>query len=191
MNNRSQWLLALLTVAGAMSACGVAEESPEKSTESALLMYADDYYDTGSWTTVNGVTMHACRPDPNLPDVVGVMVGAHLVDNVFRCQDVPFSQFEPGGAFIDGPDSPTHTITTLPDRPSVHRCPGYAVMIGYHQARNDLLCMNTKFGNFDGLDINGASDGYMHVCANLQGGTGNSAMTGLDPATNTFLCTNS
>jgi len=189
MNNRSHWTLALLSVTITTSGCGAApEESVEASTESALVMNSSAYYDGGSTTTVGGVTLHACPPDG--PNTVGVMVGAHLAADIFRCQCVPFSQFAPGSAFLDGPDSPSHSISTVAGHPNLHRCPG-GVMIGYDHNRNDLLCMKTAPGVITvNVTDNGTQDGFMHVCANLHDVTGNTAMTGIDAVSNVFLCSN-
>jgi hypothetical protein len=188
-----RWLGALGLLAGATTSLALGGCAAEVDTEgeqvaarSDGLEFSDSVYDgkNGSPTqcTVDGVTMHCC-PSGRL------MTGANLNANVFKCT----STHSPGiirTPFIDGPDSSTHTVT---QRSGMHACPNQTVMLGFHRARNDLLCVGLSLENplFEIVD-GGTQDPAMpgHVCP-ANGSppffTGR-AMSGIRDDQNKFLC---
>jgi len=171
-----------------LGACGPegGDEEDAPTARADKLEFSDSLYDgkygNPTQCTVDGLTMHCC-PSGRL------MTGAHLDANIFRCTK-PYAAMGTLNPFIDGPDGSTHVAT---QRQNMHACPLGTVMVGFHRARNDLLCAHLSLENplsetVDAFTQDPAMPG--HVCP-AQGSppffTG-AAMSGIRDDQNKFLC---
>ena len=122
-------------------------------------------YDTGTLCTVGEVTMHCCPSGM-------AMIGAHIVDNVFKCAQLTDPH---GEQFLD--------IETFQN--GMHRCPSGSVMVGLHVTNNQFACQRPEAAHplprADGT--RGTMDSYpMHVCPHGH------AMSGIRLNDNTLAC---
>src|SRR5262249_7774125 len=122
-------------------------------------------YDTGTLCTVGGVTMHCCPSGM-------AMIGAHVVDNVFKCAQLTEPHGEP---FLD--------LETF--RNGMHTCPSGSVMVGLHVTNNQFACQRPEAAHplAHADETRGSLDGYpMPVCPHGH------VMTGIRLTDNVLAC---
>ena len=120
-------------------------------------------YDTGTLCTVGEVTMHCCPSGM-------AMIGAHVVDNVFKCAQLTDPH---GEQFLD--------IETFQN--GMHRCPSGSVMVGLHVTNNQFACRRRGGASPRPCEGFGTMDSYpMHVCPHGH------AMSGIRLNDNVLAC---